>query len=100
MDESRAEGPLERGADDGMIVAERVDADPRHEVEVPRPVFGDELGAIPSDKQGSDARVDVEQGRRGRQGRRARAKSGHAGWTAGARIRVPEIGRASCRERV
>jgi len=35
-----------------MIVAERVDADPRHEVEIARPVFSDELGAFPPTKRG------------------------------------------------
>src|SRR5207247_3003021 len=84
-----------------MIVAERVHADPGHEVEIPCPVFRDELGAFPRHEQGADAGVYVEQGlrglrcRRGRRGRRAFGEGGHAGWTAGARIRVPA--RASSR---
>src|SRR5206468_1385317 len=104
VDEPRGEGALESHPDDGMIVAERVHADPGHEVEIPCPVFRDELGAFPRHEQGADAGVYVEQGlrvlrcrrgRRGRRGRRAWGEGGHAGWTAGARIRVPA--RASSR---
>src|SRR3989475_12855485 len=101
VDEPRGEGALESHPDDGMIVAERVHADPGHEVEVPCPVFRDELGAFPRHEQGADAGVYVEQGlrglrcRRGRRGRRARGEGGHARSTAGAGMRVPA--RASSR---
>src|SRR5207302_9465816 len=43
VDEAGGEGALESHPDDGMIVAERVHADPGHEVEIPCPVFRDEL---------------------------------------------------------
>jgi len=55
-----------------MVVAERIDGDPGHEVEVAGPVVGDQLDAVPSHEQGADARIHAEQRLRGRRG-------GHAG---------------------
>jgi hypothetical protein len=45
-----------------VVVAERVDADPGDEVEIARPILGDELRAVPRHEQGTDAGIHVEQG--------------------------------------
>src|SRR5205807_6647631 len=58
VDEAGGEGALESHPDDGMIVAERVHADPGHEVEIPCPVFRDELGAFPRHEDRKSTRLN------------------------------------------
>src|SRR3989454_6452412 len=89
VDQPRREGPLERPADHGMIVAQRVDADAGHEVEVAYAVLGDELGAVAARKHRADASVHAEQCRSGSGG------GGHAGCAATASTRVPADDRSS-----
>src|SRR6266571_4853212 len=89
MDQSRREGPLDRPADHGMIVAQGVDADPGDEVEVAYAVLGDELGAVAARKHRADASVHAEQCRSGS------GSGGHAGCAATASTRVPADDRSS-----
>src|SRR3989449_8273283 len=93
VNEPARQGLVDSITDDGVIVAERVDRDAGHEIEVPRSVIRDELRPLPADEQRADAGIHVQQRRGGaRGGLRRRGRAGHAGWAAVARTRVPADG--------
>ena len=73
VDEAGIEGAEDRVADHGMVIAERVDGDPRDEVEVAGAVLGDQLRAFPRHEQGTDPGVHAQQRRS------VRLDGGHAG---------------------
>src|SRR2546426_3342419 len=93
VNEPARQGLVDSITDDGVIVAERVDRDAGHEIEVPRSVIRDELRPLPADEQRADAGIHVQQRRGGaRGGLRRRGRAGHAGWAAVARTRGPADG--------
>ena len=60
VDQAGCERPLDRSADDRVIVAERVHADAGDEIEVVRPVVGDELRAVARHEHRAGAGIHLE----------------------------------------
>ena len=75
VDQPRVERAHDSVAEDRTVVAESIDGDARHKVEIARAVFGNQLRAFSRDEVRSNARIDAEQ----RAGVRADERRGHAG---------------------
>src|SRR2546423_7159416 len=75
VDQPRVERTHDGVAEDRTVVAEGVDGNARHKVEIARAVFGNQLRAFSRDERRSNARIDAEQ----RAGAGATDRCSHAG---------------------